>query len=148
MLSEHFDAAFVGEGAQWLEELSCGPDAPCDRYRAIGKICRPSGHLHTRPVELGNPVAEIVEIEAEAVPTEGVGEDDVGAGVDEASMHLFDEVPLFDVEQLGTASTFEAEREEGGPHRPVGHQVAVVGEQIGERRVSSLGLVGHLHLLL
>ena len=63
-------------------------------------------------------------------------------------MDLFDEVPLFDVEQLGAASPFEAEREEGCPHCPVGHQVSVVGEQIGERRVSSLGLVGHLHLLL
>ena len=89
-----------------------------------------------------------MEVEAEPVPSEGVGEDDVGAGLDEATMHLLDEVALLDVEQLGTASTLEAKGEERGAHRPICDEVSMVGEQIGERRVSRVGLVGHLRLQL
>ena len=144
---EHLDAALVGEGAQRFEELSCGPDAPCDRHRAVGQVCSPSRHRDTGPVQLGHTVAELVEVETEPVSSERVGEDDVGAGLDEPAMDLLHEVALLDVEQLGAASALEAKREERGPHRPVGHEILVVGEQTGERRVC-VGFVGHLRLLL
>ena len=138
----------LGQGAQRFEQLTGRPDAPCDRHRAIGQVCSPSRHRDAGLVQLGDTVAELVEIETEPVAAEGVGEDDVGAGLDEPAMDLLDEVTLFHVEQLGAASALEAEREERGSHRPIGHQIGVVGEQIGEHCSCSVVLMGHLRLLL
>ncbi len=122
LLGEDLDALLVRERAERCEQLTGGADAAGDGDRTAGLIGGPAGDRHGGGVELGHPGVEIVEGQAEAVAAEGVGEDDVGAGVDEAAMDLFDQVGLLDIEQLRTTAAFEAEGEESGAHGSVGDQ--------------------------
>ena len=79
LLGEHLDSTGVGQGAQRLEKLAGGPDAPRDRHWSIGGFNCSSCDLDCRPIQLRDPVLEMVQREAEPVPAKGVGEDDVGS---------------------------------------------------------------------
>ncbi len=58
---------------------------------------------------------------SEAIAAKGIGQDDVGAGVDESTMHLLDNVGLLDIEQFRTAPALEAEGEESRAHGAIGN---------------------------
>ena len=71
----------------------------------------------------------MMQPEPEPVPAESVGEDDVGAGVDEAAVHLLHQLRLLDIEQFRASPAVEPEGEEGGAHRPVGDEVRAFGKE-------------------
>ena len=73
-----------------------------------------------------------VQGEAVAVAAEGVGQDDVGAGVHEPPVQVLHPVGLVDVPELGCLAGLEPHREVVGAGGAVGEQDTLGGEELGE----------------
>ena len=65
---------------------------------------------------------------------ERVGEDDVGARVDEPAVQVLHPVGMVDVPELGRLTGVEAHPEVVGAGGAVGEQHALGGEELGEYR--------------
>ena len=102
---------------------------------------RAAGH-----VELAHAVLQMVEREADAIRAERVGEQDVGAGVDEALMDALHRLRALDVPRRAVVAFAEAEREEIGAHRAVGDDDLLLFEepaqQIAHRGFPNGGSIG------
>ena len=83
-------ASSMVSGAERHDQLAGGADRARDHDRPAGRIGDTAGDLGGGQVELGDPVLGLVQLEPMPGAAEAVGEDDVGAGLDEAAMHVGD----------------------------------------------------------
>ncbi|MEY9768968.1 hypothetical protein ABIA14_001245 [Sinorhizobium fredii] len=86
-----------------------------------------------------HPVFRLVKLQPVAGAAEGIGENDIGTGVDEILMQLGDVFRLGFVPEFRRFARLEAHGEERRPGRTVGKQNALLGKEIGE----GVGCNGH-----
>ena len=133
LLAERCVRVVLGDRAERLQQLAGRADRAGDEHRPVGCLGDGTGQLGGLLGDLGGAVAVAVQVQAVAVAPEGVGEDDVGAGVDEGLVQRGDLVRLLDVPELGRLARPEAHPEEVGAGGTVGEQGAVEGEEGVER---------------
>jgi hypothetical protein len=92
-----------------------------------------AGQARGGRVELGHPLGCAVQLQAVAGAAEGVGQNDVRAGVDEGAVLAAHLVGLVDVPQLGRVTGGQPGREEVGPGGAVGEQPGPLGEHLLEQ---------------
>ena len=101
LLGERLERVGLGELAERLEERARRSDRAGDHHRALGGLGHLAGELGGALRELADPGLGAVEREPVAVAAEGVGQDDVGARVDEPAVQVLDPVGVVDVPELG-----------------------------------------------
>ena len=122
----------VGHGAERDEQLAGGADRAADddlAGRRIGDFACDLGGL---PVQLEHPVLGIVKLEAVAGSAEGIGQDDIRAGIDEILVQLDDTVRVRFEPHFRRLAGFEAHVEQIGAGRAVGEQDAFFSKEVGE----------------
>ncbi len=91
-------------------------------------------------VQRNDPILQIVELEAERIPTERIGQHQIRTGVDVAPMNCAHSLGVGQVPHFGRVARFEPEREQAGSHRTVGEKShRSDGRPIDERTWSLLG---------
>ncbi len=119
-------------GAKRRQDLAGRPHRARDDHRPARPRRDRAGDLGGGAIDLGDPVAGIVEVEAVAVAAEAVGQDDVGAGLDEAAMDRGHPLRLVEIPQLARRAIGEAEREQAGAHAAIGQQHVLARQQFGQ----------------
>ena len=109
-------------GPSGREEVAGRPDRAGDHHRPPGGVGDGAGILRGEAVQLAGAVLEIVQHQPTAIGAEGIGEDDVGAGIDEALVERADRVAMRLVPQLRRIARGEAHVEQVGAGRPVGEE--------------------------
>ena len=116
-----------------LEQLAGRADRSGDEHGSVGGRGDGTGQLGGLLGDLGGAVAVAVQVQPVAVAAERVGEDDVGAGVDERLVQFGHLVRLLEVPELGRLARPEAHPEVVGAGGAVGQQGAIEGEEGVER---------------
>ena len=110
-LAERLDRGALGQGAQRLEQLTCRADRAGNDHRAWCRFGNLAGDLGGPLGQFVDPALGAVQLETVAIAAEGVGQDDVGAGIDELLMqvtHLFGMIGIPELGRIaGTETTFE-----------------------------------------
>jgi hypothetical protein len=75
-----------------------------------------------------------VKGQSSCVAAERVRENDVGTRFGESTVNVCNQSGTLDVEQLGTPTSLEPEREQGGAHGTIGDQHALRRQCLGEFR--------------
>ena len=122
LLGERGRGLVHGHGTQRDDELARGAHRARDQHRPAGRVGNPARQPRRGAVELGDPVLGLMQFEPLAGAAEAVGEDDVGAGLDEAAMDRGDAVGLENVPELRAVARGEAQREQAGAHAAVRQQ--------------------------
>jgi hypothetical protein len=123
----------VGERAEGLEQFAGGPDAAGHDHRAGRRVGDLAGEFGGALGQLVGTRLGLVQLEAVRVAPEGVGEDEVGAGVDEALVQALHPLGVIDRPELGRLTRGEALHEVVGARGAVGEQWAAGGQEIRER---------------
>ena len=76
----------MGERPTGAKISPVGPIEPADDDRAAAASASARALARRRNVDLADPVLGIVQLEPMAVAAERIGQDDVGAGLDEAAV--------------------------------------------------------------
>ena len=103
-LAERLDGLRVVERSHRLEQLPRRAHRPGNDHRAGCRVGDLAGDLRGAPGQLEHAVLCVVQLETVPVAAERVGEDDVGAGIDELLMERAYLVGLVDVPELGRIS--------------------------------------------
>src|SRR5690606_9667669 len=98
LLAEDRHPLLVGQWAERLKQVTGWSDAAGYRDRSAYPGRSPASHLDRGLVEFDDSPLEPMQGEATGIASEGVGQDDVGPGGDEALVHRLDELRLFDVQ--------------------------------------------------
>ncbi len=101
-----------------------GPMEPATTIGRRAASATRARELRGALVDLEHAVLGLVQLQPVAVGAEGVGEDDVGAGVDEGAEQRVDRVGVVEVPKLGRVARRQPGGEEVGAGRPVGEQHA------------------------
>ncbi len=80
-----------------------------------------------------NAVLGVMQLQPVAGAAEGIGEDDVGAGIDEVLVQLRDVLGPGFVPEFRRFTRFQAHGEKRGAGRAVGDEDRLFGEEIGKR---------------
>ena len=94
--------------------------------RAVGDFARDPGG---QAIELAGPALELVQHQAAAVGPETVGQNDVGARVDESLMQALDPVRMLGVPEFGRIAGSQAHGEQVGAGRAVREQRPAFGQK-------------------
>ena len=94
--------------------------------RSVGDFARGLGG---QTIELAGSRLELVQHQAAAVGPEAVGQNDVGASVDERLVQALDPIGMLGVPQLGRIAGSQAHGEEVGPRRAVRQQRPALGQK-------------------
>jgi hypothetical protein len=132
LLAERRACVGLGERTERLEERAGGPDRPGHDDGPVGGLGHLARELGRPPRELGDARLGAVQGEAVPVAPERVGEDDVGARLDEAAVQVLHAVGVVGVPQLGGLAGGQPHAEVVGARRTVGEQHALGGEELGE----------------
>ncbi len=133
LLTERLERVGLGEIAERFEQRS--PSArPTPPRRRGAPPPRPPRRRARRPAGRARGPGPRAPCSVEAVPVaaERVGEDDVGAGVDEPPVQVLHPVGVVDVPELGRLTGVEAHREVVRAGGAVGEQHTLGGEELGE----------------
>jgi hypothetical protein len=95
----------------------------------VGRLPR---HPCRRLVELADPGLGGMQLEPVGVAAEAVGQDDVGARLDELAMEVDHAIGVVDIPELGAVAGFEPAPEEPGAHAAIGQEHAALVEQRAE----------------
>jgi len=95
------------------------PNIACHKNNLVGSLHHPLRKLHTSLVDLRQSVLQAVGCQLEAVGAEGVGLDDLRAGLDVGTVDLRHLRRLAEVQLVETALEAEAVRVQHGAHRAV-----------------------------
>ena len=109
-----------------------GPIGPGNDHRSRGGVGDLAGHLGGPLGQLVHPTLGPVQLETMTIAAERVGQDDVGAGVDELLVQRAHLVGMVDVPELGRVAGTEAPFEVVRACRAVGKQGAPGGQQVNE----------------
>ena len=139
LLDEHLDRLVFSEGSQRGEEVAGRSDGSGDDDRPAGGVRDLARVTGGQTVELAGAVLEPVQHEAAAIAAETVGQDDVGAGVDEGPMQALGPVGMDRVPKLRIVAGGEPHGEEVGAGRAVREQRPTFGQK-GLQHVGSLGV--------
>ena len=90
LLGKGIDRLVVGERAERHQQFAGRSDRAGDDHLAAGFVGDAAGDFGGPLVELMHPVLRMMQLQPMAGAAEGVGEDDVGAGIDEALMQRRD----------------------------------------------------------
>ena len=122
LLGEGLDPQRPGQDAQRLEQLAGRPHVAGHHNRPAGGVGGGARHPGRRLVEFVDAVVHLMQLETIAGSAEGVGQDDVGAGLDEAGVDGLHTIGVLDIPQLRRAAGLEAGGKQAGPHAAVGDQ--------------------------
>ena len=103
-----------------LEDLAGRADVAGDQHRAPGAIGFGAGDGDRAAVQLGDAMFRVMQLEAKARAAEGIGQDDVGARIDEGALQIADPVRMRDVPQLRRFAGLEAALEQVAAHGAIG----------------------------
>ena len=112
----------MGEGADGCKNLPRRPDGTGDDDRMIGGIGfqpRQAGRL---AVDLAHPIFSLVQLQTVGAAAEGIGQDDVGTGLDETAMVGAHPLGVLEIPQFRGIAGHQPRLEIIGPRRPVGQQ--------------------------
>ena len=129
LFDENLDRLVLGERPERREQIAGRPDRAGDDDRppgAIGGVARDFGGERDSVRASG---LRAVQHQPAAVAAETIGQDDVGAGVDEALMQRADFVRMVVVPEFRDFARGEAHLEQIGAGRAVGEQRTAFGEQ-------------------
>ena len=115
------------------EDLPGRPHRTRDQHRPAGAVRDGAGEARRGAVAETDLRLRAMQADAETIGAEAVGQDEIGAGVDEALVHRAHALRLLQVPQLGRCAGLQAEREQAGAHGTVGDHDRLAGEQIGQR---------------
>ena len=133
LLDEDLDRLVLGQRAERCEEVAGRPDRAGNHHRPPGGIGDGAGVLRGEAVQLAGAILEIVQHQPAAIGAEGIGEDDVGAGIDEALVERTDRVAVRLVPQLRRIARGEAHVEQVRARRPVSEEDWTRGKKRFER---------------
>ena len=122
LLDEDLDRFVLGEWAERGEEVAGRPDRAGHHHRPPGGIGDGAGVFSGEAVQLAGAVLEIVQHQPAAIGAEGIGENDVGPGVDKTLVESADRVAMGLVPQLRQIAGGEAHVEQIRPRSPVGKE--------------------------
>ncbi len=103
-------------------------------HRGVGDL---TADADAGGVELDHALVEVVELEPEVGAAEGVGQEDVAAGVDVRRVDRADPIGFVDVPRLGRVARLEATGEELGAHRSVDEEGTRGGQCVAKLRHGS-----------
>ena len=129
LLDEDVDRLVLGERPERRQQVAGRPDRAGDDHRPPGGIGDRARVLGGEPGELPRLVLEIVQRQPPPVTAERIGQDDIGAGIDEALVQRADAVGMGLVPQLRRVAGGEAHVEEVGAGGAVGEQRRAGGEE-------------------
>ena len=133
LLAEGGNGTIVGKAAQRSEQLPRRSHRPGDDDRPFRRVGYLAGDRRCRLGQLEHSVLDAVQPEPVAIAAERIGEDDVGAGVDEALVEPGDDLRAVDVPELRRLARLQAQLEVVRPSRPVGKDNLASGQQVGQR---------------
>ena len=129
LLDEDLDRLVFGQRPERREQVARRPDRTRDDDRPPGAVGDRARDLGGEPVQLARPVLELVQHQAPAVGPESVGQDDVGARVDESPMQALDPIGMLGVPELRRIAGGQAHGEKVGAGRPVREQRPAFGQK-------------------
>jgi hypothetical protein len=121
------------ERSDRCQDLAGGPDGARHDDRPRCRVGRLPRHPRRCLVELLDPGLGGMQLQPVGVAAEAVGQDDVGARVDELAMEVDHTVGVVDVPELGAVAGFEAAPEEARAHAAIGQEHAALVEQRAEQ---------------
>ena len=135
LLGEGVDRLVIGHRAERHEQLAGRADRARDDHLAAGLVGDAARDLGGALVQLVHAILRIVQLQPLARAAEGIGEDDVGAGIDEILVQRRDLFRGRLVPQFRRLAGFQPHVEQVGAGRAVGQQYAFFGKQ----RVDGVG---------
>ena len=109
LLDEHVDRLVLAHRPERREQIAGRPDRAGDDDPTAAPRRRPRGHSRPPPIEFARAPLEIVERQTSPVAAKTIGENDVGAGVDELLVQRPDAIGM------GRRSTVQGCRPRSGP---------------------------------
>ncbi len=106
--------------AHRLKHVADRSDVAGDDDRTAGTVGHFTGDARAGDVELSGALLEMVQRETDAIRAEGVGQQNVRAGVDEALVDALHRVRTLDVPRRAVVALAQAEQEKIRAHRAVG----------------------------
>ena len=129
LLDEDVDRLVFAQRPERREEVAGRPDRSGDDDGPPGVVGDLARDLGGETIELARPAFELVQHQAPAVGAETVGQDDVGARIDEGLMQALDPVRMLGVPELGRIAGGQAHGEKVGAGRAVREQRPAFGEK-------------------
>jgi len=123
----------VGERAERLEQFAGGPHRTGHHHRPRCSVGHTTGQLRSTLGEFEHAVLGVVQFQTLGAATEAVGEDDVGAGVDELLVQADHTLGVLEIPEFGWMPGGEPDGEIVGTGGAIGQQHIAGGEQLGER---------------
>ena len=117
------------QGAERLEDLAGGADAAGDEHRVAGTVRLATGDGGRLLVELCDPIGGIVQFQAVTGAAEGVGQNDVRAGIHEVALELRDALGVRAVPKLRRIARLQPEIEQIAAGRAVREQPGPLRQQ-------------------
>ena len=142
LLAEGGNTVFFRERAQGLEQLAGRAHRARNHDLAATLVGDAACDLGRALVDLGHAVLKIMQLQPVARPAEGIGEDDVGPGIDKALMQPLDAVDMVEVPKLRRVAGLQAHLKQIGAGGAVRHQEGLFRQQPQES-VTHLNFLGN-----
>jgi len=124
----------VGHGADGHEDFSGGANGAADINGAAGRIRFSAGECRGGHVDFAHPALLIVQFQAVAVSAKSVGENDIGASLDEFAVELTHPLRMLEIPHLRRIARHQAHLEIVGAGGAVGQKPGTGVERFGEGR--------------
>ena len=139
LLGEGIDGFVVGQRAERYQQLAGRSDRAGHDHLAAGLVGDGAGDLGGTLVQLEDTVLRVVQLQAVAGAAEGVGEDNVGACLDEIPVQVRDRLGRGLVQQFRCLAGGQAHGEQVRAGGAVGQQHALFRDQRVDRIVRRHG---------
>ena len=129
LLGEGVDRLVIGHGAERHQQFAGRADRAGHDHLAAGLVGDGAGDLGGALVQRVDAILRMMQLQPVAGAAEGVGEDDVGAGVDEILVQAGDRLGRGLVQQFRRLAGLQPHGEQIGAGGAIGEQHALFGDQ-------------------